>query len=228
MKYAFFDLDHTLIPVDSSILWATRLLEKTGADKEELLIQRKKFDDDYRVGKLDIDAFEDFEMKLLARFKRRQLDTILEEFLKQDIEPYVLPQALELVQKAKDEGASVVLVTASYRYPVEPIAHLFGITDVICAEPEENAEGEFTGRCLLDNFKEHKIRGVKNYLSKRGENESVLKDSVFYSDSLNDLPLLDYISEQGGQAVATNPDDKLRSVAQAKGWQILDLFKKLK
>ena len=224
MKYAFFDLDGTLIPIDSSILWAETLLNNVGPEKEKLIQERLRFDQDYRDGCLDIDKFEDFEMKLLARFPRKELDVLLRQYLREKIEPFILPKAVNLVNNYKKAGAKVIMVTASYRYPVEPIARSFRMDALLCAEPETDENGEFTGRCLRENFAASKVVGVKQYLLDRGESLDVLRESAFYSDSINDLPLLEFVSENGGKAVATNPDDALRKKAQASNWEILDLF----
>ena len=209
MKYAFFDLDGTLIPVDSSILWAETLLSHVGKDEKQLRAERIQYDVDYKNGCLDINKFEDFEMKLLARFPRRELDELRVQYLKRDIMPHVLPIAVDLVKKYREAGARVVMITASYRYAVEPIAELFGIRDLICAEPEEKPDGEFTGRWISENC---------------GGSAADLKESAFFSDSMNDFPLLDHVVRHGGKAVATNPDDRLRSTAQERHWEILELF----
>ena len=102
MKYAFFDLDGTLIPVDSSILWAETLLSHVGKDEKQLRAERIQYDVDYKNGCLDINKFEDFEMKLLARFPRRELDELRVQYLKRDIMPHVLPIAVDLVKKYRE------------------------------------------------------------------------------------------------------------------------------
>lgn len=224
MKYAFFDLDHTLIPVDSSGLWSYFLLKFTGAEQPALLKERLQYDVDYYEGKLDINKFEDFEMKLLARFSRKEADRLRQLFIDKDIKPNIKPVSLELIEKCKQEGARVVMVTATYRYVVEPIGELLGIEDIIAAQQEEDSRGEFTGRWLWHVFQDGKIREVKKYLSDRGEELSVLADSAFFTDSINDLPLMEFVDSYGGKAVATNPDKKLRKIAEEKGWKILDIF----
>ena len=168
MKYAFFDLDGTLIPVDSSILWAETLLSHVGKDEKQLRAERIQYDVDYKNGCLDINKFEDFEMKLLARFPRRELDELRVQYLKRDIMPHVLPIAVDLVKKYREAGARVVMITASYRYAVEPIAELFGIRDLICAEPEEKPDGEFTGRWISENFATQKVVNAERFIQKCG------------------------------------------------------------
>ena len=163
-------------------------------------------------------------MKLLARFPRRELDELRVQYLKQDIMPHVLPIAVDLVKKYREAGARVVMITASYRYAVEPIAELFGIRDLICAEPEEKPDGEFTGRWISENFATQKVVNAERFIQKCGGSAADMKESAFFSDSMNDFPLLDHVARHGGKAVATNPDDRLRSTAQERHWEILELF----
>ena len=213
-----------MIPVDSSILWAETLLSHVGKDEKQLRAERIQYDVDYKNGCLDINKFEDFEMKLLARFPRRELDELRVQYLKRDIMPHVLPIAVDLVKKYREAGARVVMITASYRYAVEPIAELLGIRDLICAEPEEKPDGEFTGRWISENFATQKVVNAERFIQKCGGSAADLKESAFFSDSMNDFPLLDHVARHGGKAVATNPDDRLRSTAQERHWEILELF----
>lgn len=138
--------------------------------------------------------------------------------------PHVLPIAVDLVKKYREAGARVVMITASYRYAVEPIAELFGIRDLICAEPDEKPDGEFTGRWISENFAAQKVVNAERFIQKCGGSTADLKESAFFSDSMNDFPLLDHVARHGGKAVATNPDDRLRSTAQERHWEILELF----
>lgn len=224
MKYAFFDLDHTLIPVDSSGLWSYFLLKFTGKEDPDLLKERLQYDVDYYEGTLDINKFEDFEMRLLARFSRKEADRLRDEFIEKAIKPKIVPAALKLIEDCKKAGARVVMVTATYRYVVEPIGELLGIKDIIAAQQEEDDWGEFTGRWLWHVFGDGKIREVQKYLAERGEKLSVLAESAFFTDSINDLPLMEFVASHGGQAVATNPDKKLRKIAEERGWKIIDIF----
>lgn len=225
MKYAFFDLDGTLIPVDSSILWARTLLSHVNPkDRAALVAERAGYDEDYKNGCLDINKLEDFESRLLARFPRRELDSLREEYMKKDIIPYIMPIAVDLVEQYRRVGVTVVMVTASFRYPVEPIAEIFDLKDVLCAESEMLPNGEFTGRWLKQNFSAQKIVSVMDFIQARGGSKEDLKESVFFSDSFNDFPLLDFLAHHGGKAVATNPDERLRAEATQRQWEILDLF----
>lgn len=225
MRYNFFDLDGTLIPVDSSQLWAQKLLaEVPEPERSGLAAKRLHYDEEYRRGTLNIDEFEDFEMRLLASFPRKRLDELREEYVRCDIAPHILPIAVKTVENCRRLGDKVVLVTASYRYAVEPIAGLFGISEILCAEPEEKESGEFTGRCLAQNFQEQKIASVLKFLGKEGKDARSLEYSSFYSDSRNDLPLLEFVASCGGEAVAVSPDDYLRQKAKVRGWKILEFF----
>ena len=108
------------------------------------------------------------------------------------------------------------MITASYRYAVEPIAELFGIRDLICAEPEEKPDGEFTGRWISETLQRRRLSTPSVFIQKCGGSAADLKESAFFSDSMNDFPLLDHVARHGGKAVATNPDDRLRSTAQER------------
>lgn len=226
MKYAFFDLDGTLIPVDSSILWARTLLSHVNPkDRDALVTERAQYDEDYKNGCLDINKLEDFESRLLARFPRKELDALREEYMKKDIIPFIMPIAVDLVEQYRRLGATVVMVTASFRYPVEPIAQIFDLRDVLCAESEMKPNGEFTGRWLKQNFSKQKIVSVMDFIEARGGSKKDLEESVFFSDSFNDFPLLEFVAEHGGKAVATNPDERLRAAALRRQWEVLELFK---
>ena len=147
-SFAFFDLDHTLLPVDSSGLWAYFLISKCSDRKQEFERRQKQFDLDYFNGVLDINQFMDFEMHLLSLFSRAQLEEYRKEYIATYIKPNIRPNAVELVQKHKEAGDKVVIVTATYRFVVEPIAKLLDADGLIAAEPEEDADGQFTGGWL--------------------------------------------------------------------------------
>lgn len=222
-SFAFFDLDHTLLPVDSSGLWAYFLISKCSDRKQEFERRQKQFDLDYFNGVLDINQFMDFEMHLLSLFSRAQLEEYRKEYIATYIKPNIRPNAVELVQKHKEAGDKVVIVTATYRFVVEPIAKLLDADGLIAAEPEEDADGQFTGGWLRHTFAQGKVTAVEKYVADRGGLET-LKRSSFYSDSINDLPLLSFVAEHGGTAVATNPDKFLSRIAKQRGWKILNLF----
>ena len=116
-----------------------------------------------------------------------------------------------------------MIVTATYRFVVEPIAKLLDADGLIAAEPEEDADGQFTGGWLRHTFAQGKVTAVEKYVADRGGLET-LKSSSFYSDSINDLPLLSFVAEHGGTAVGTNPDKFLSRIAKQRGWKILNLF----
>ncbi len=223
-SFAFFDLDHTLLPVDSSGLWAYFLISKCQGHEQEFERCQKQFDLDYFEGVLDINKFMDFEMHLLSLFPRKQLEQYRKEFIERYIQPNITPNAVELVQKHQDAGDKVVIVTATYRFVVEPIAELFEADGLIAAQPEEDANGEFTGGWIWHTFAQGKVDAVQKYVADKGGMDT-LKRSSFYSDSINDLPLLSFIAEHGGTPVAANPDKFLSRIAKQRGWQTLNLFR---
>ncbi|MCD8339080.1 MAG: haloacid dehalogenase-like hydrolase [Burkholderiales bacterium] len=221
---AFFDLDHTLLPVDSSGLWAFYLIEHIANRQQEFKATQTKFDEEYEAGTLEIIKYMNFEMELLSSFPLNKLLSFREDYLKKFIVPKVMPKAVQLVKAHKNKGERTVLVTATYRFVVEPIAKLFGLDDIICAEPVRNLDGEFTGRWYRHAFEDGKTCAVRTYVERYG-GEQALKGSSFYTDSITDLPLLQFIADNGGNAVAANPDDALEKVALERGWKIVHLFK---
>ncbi|MBQ8828501.1 MAG: HAD-IB family hydrolase [Burkholderiaceae bacterium] len=224
IKLALFDLDHTLLPVDSCGIWAYFLISHCGAKAEEYKKQQEKFDQDYFQGILDIEEFMDFEMFLMNNFKRKELDQLREEYFNRFIKPVFTLEAKQLVQSYRQNGAKTAIVTATQRYPVEPIADLFEVDILIASEPEIDTEGEFTGGWLYHTYKEGKVKAIKKLLKQVEFEKIQWSEIAFYSDSINDLPLLSLVAEQGGKAVATNPDERLRSIAHENGWEILQLL----
>ncbi len=223
-KLAFFDLDHTLIPVDSCGLWCYWLIDHLQDDrKEEYRKTQLRFDEEYFEGNLDIVEFMDFEMDILRKLPAPRLEEIRKEYLERFIIPQVTPEALDLVARHKAAGHKVIMVTATYRYVVEPIAELFGVDELICAEPEKDSAGNFNGKWRRHVFKTAKVAAVLELVGSLG-GEKALKGSYFYSDSINDVPLLELVASHGGTAVATNPDKYLREIAEKRKWRILDLF----
>lgn len=223
IKLALFDLDHTLLPVDSCGLWAYFLISKSGENREAFARRQKAFDDDYFCGKLDINEFMDFQMYLMKSFKRSELEAIREEYMKRFILPHICEDALNVVRSYKEQGVETAIVTATHRFPVEPIAEIFGVDRLIASQGEVDVNGEFTGGWLYHTFKEGKVVAVKELLKEKGLTEEDLSEVAFYSDSINDLPLLSLVSEHKGEAVAVNPDPQLLEIAKQKGWKIMQL-----
>ena len=217
MRLALFDLDNTLLAGDSDFEWAQFLIERGVLDREVYEARNQRFYDQYKAGTLDIHAFLDFQLKPLARHPREQLDAWHAEFMARKIVPMVAPGAAALLQKHENDVR--IIVTATNSFVTAPIARHLGIEHLIATEPEA-VEGEFTGRVLgTPSFREGKIRRLEEWLAVQGKRWSDVDESWFYSDSLNDLPLL----AQVRHPVAVDPDATLKAHAEQAGWPVISL-----
>lgn len=217
MKLALFDLDNTLLAGDSDFEWAQFLIEKGVLDREVYEARNQHFYDQYKAGTLDIHEFLDFQLKPLARHARAVLDAWHQDFMARKILPIIRDSARELVERHRGDLRAVV--TATNSFVTAPIAREFGIEHLIATEPEQSA-GEFTGRVTeTPCFREGKIERLEKWLQAQGLTLSSFEQSWFYSDSLNDLPLLGKVTHP----VAVDPDDTLRAHAERLGWPVLTL-----
>jgi len=216
MALALFDLDNTLLDGDSDYLWGCFLAEHGIVDAEAYESENQRFYDQYLEGSLDIHEFLRFQLKPLATHKRAQLEAWREQYLVEKIDPILLPRARALLEKHRAQGDQLLIITATNRFITEPIAKRYGVDQLLATEPEIVA-GEYTGAVNgTPCFQTGKVEQLHNWLEK--ENQT-LEGSWFYSDSHNDLPLL----EQVEHPVAVDPDDKLKSHARAMGWPITSL-----
>lgn len=217
MKLALFDLDNTLLSGDSDFEWAQFLIGKDVLDREVYEARNLEFFEAYKAGTLDIHAFLDFQLKPLARHPRAQLDEWHEEFMEKHILPIISQKARDLVGSHEDDARAVV--TATNSFVTWPIAREFGIEHLIATEPEQ-VDGEFSGRVYgIPAFREGKVERLREWLTKHGLEWDLLEETWFYSDSLNDLPLLSIVSHP----VAVDPDETLKEHALEKGWQVISL-----
>jgi HAD superfamily hydrolase (TIGR01490 family) len=221
---ALFDLDHTLLPIDSDHEWGRFLVRIGVVDREYYDRENERFYNDYKAGKLDIYGFLAFALKPLASHPRPQLDAWHAQFMTEVIEPNIQDSAKALVQHHQNQGDLCCVVTATNSFVTRPIAALFGIDQLIATEPEviiKDGQPNFTGQVAgLPNFKEGKVTHVDAWLKKQNLSWDTLSSSTFYTDSMNDLPLMEKVNIP----VATNPDERLRKLAQENSWRILDLF----
>jgi HAD superfamily hydrolase (TIGR01490 family) len=218
MKLVLFDLDNTLLAGDSDFEWAQFLIEQGVLDREVYEARNQSFYDQYRAGTLDIHEFLDFQLKPLSRHPRAQLDAWHREFMAQKILPIIRDSARNLVARHADALRAVI--TATNSFVTAPIAREFGIEHLIATEPEEK-NGSFTGKVTgVPCFREGKVARLESWLASRGANLGVFEASWFYSDSLNDLPLLERVTNP----VAVDPDDTLRAHAERHGWPVITLF----
>jgi HAD superfamily hydrolase (TIGR01490 family) len=221
MELALFDLDNTLLAGDSDFEWAQFLIGKGAVAKEIQEAANRRFYEQYQAGTLDIDEFLDFQLAPLARHCRAELDAWHAEYLHDRILPMIAPQAPALVRRHLDAGHLCAIVTATNSFVTAPIARALGIAHLIATIPACSPDnGAFTGKASgAPSFREGKIVRVDAWLEALGLWRGSFARSWFYSDSHNDLPLLESVSDP----IAVDPDPRLASHAQAKGWQIISL-----
>jgi HAD superfamily hydrolase (TIGR01490 family) len=219
MELALFDLDNTLLGGDSDFEWAQFLISKKVLDREVYEARNAEFYEQYKAGTLDIHAFLDFQLKPLSRHPRAQLEAWHAEFMHTRILPIVLPAGRDLVRRHLAGSALAAIVTATNSFITAPIAREFGVPHLIATEPEA-IDGEFTGGVSgTPSFREGKITRVEQWLAGLGHDWRSFDRSWFYSDSLNDLPLLARVTDP----VAVDPDPTLGAHARAQGWPVISL-----
>ncbi len=219
MELVLFDLDNTLLAGDSDFEWAQFLISKGVLDKEVYEARNQQFYDQYKAGTLDIFEFLDFQLKPLARHSRAQLDAWHREFMDTRVRPMMTPKAQALVKQHLDAGAVVAIVTATNSFVTGPIARAFGIPHLVATIPAQE-DGAFTGKPRgTPAFKAGKIERVEAWLESLGLCWESFAKSSFYSDSHNDLPLMNKV----GNPVAVDPDDTLRAHAGNHGWPVISL-----
>lgn len=216
---ALFDLDHTLIPIDSDHAWGRFSTELGWTDGEEFRQANERFFDEYKQGTLDIHAYVRFNTAAMRAHEPAVASAARERFMQEVIEPAVRPVAMALVERHKALGHRTLIITATNEWVTEPIARRFGVDELIAVRLERVGDrytGEIAG---TPSFREGKVTRIQQWLQVQGLRRADLR-IVFYSDSPNDLPLLEFADEP----VATNPDERLRRVATERGWRVLDLF----
>jgi HAD superfamily hydrolase (TIGR01490 family) len=219
MNLVLFDLDNTLLAGDSDFQWAQFLIEQRVLEREVHEARNIEFYEQYKEGTLDIHEFLDFQLKPLSRHPRSQLDAWHQEFMQQKILPLITPQARELVKRHMLGNNLCVIITATNRFVTGPIARALGISHLIATEPEQ-VNDEFTGQVFgLPCFREGKIARLESWLDEHNLTWMSFLESWFYSDSLNDLPLLNKVTHP----VAVDPDATLKAHAEENGWPIISL-----
>ena len=219
MNLALFDLDNTLLSGDSDFEWAQFLIEQGVLDRELFEAKNLAFYEQYKQGTLDIHEFLDFQLKPLSRHPRHVLDAWHGEFMQRKVRPMMGQPARELVARHRAAGDVCVVITATNSFVTAPIAREFGVEHLIATEPEQK-DGEFTGGVAgVPSFREGKITRLEDWMAQRGWNWDSFADSCFYSDSLNDLPLLAKVKKP----VAVDPDATLRAHAERHNWPIMSL-----
>jgi HAD superfamily hydrolase (TIGR01490 family) len=218
---ALFDLDHTLLPIDSDYEWGQFLVRIGAVDAAEYKRRNDDFFAQYQAGVLDPVEYLEFALGTLARYPRQELDAMHAQYMREVIEPAIRPQARELVQRHLDAGDLVAIITATNHYITAPIAQAFGVEHHIAAMPELDAQGKLTGKLAgTPTSGPGKITHMHAWLERLGRPFASFERSWFYSDSHNDIPLLSVVSDP----IATNPSSALAQHAHANGWPHLHLF----
>ena len=219
MNLALFDLDNTILAGDSDYNWSRFLIQEGYLDGAIHAEKNEKFYADYKAGTLDIYAFVEFQFKPLARNPRTVLNQLLKKYVEEVIKPMITEKARALVKRHQEEGDLIIVITATNSFITKPIAELFGIENLIGTDPEEK-EGEFTGKVSgLPSFKEGKVTRLEAWLKGKNLSLASFEKSYFYSDSHNDLPLMQKVTHP----VAVDSDDILSEYAQSKGWPQISL-----
>ena len=219
MNLAIFDLDNTLLDGDSDYNWGLYLVKKGYLDEGEYKEQNQKFFEEYQVGKLDIFAFAEFQFRFLKNNTRKFLNDVRSDYINEIIKPMILKKAVHLVNQHKEAGDRLLIITATNSFITKPIGELFGIDELIGTDPEEN-EGEFTGKVRgTPSFKEGKVTRLFDWLDEKNLKLADFEKTFFYSDSHNDIALLEVVTNP----VVVNGDKILQKKAQEKNWPTLNL-----
>lgn len=217
---AIFDLDHTLINTDSDNAWPQFMIQKGYLDAELATAKNKQFYQDYQNGCLNIHEFVAFQVEPLKALSRETLKVLHEEFMEVMIKPHITEMAKMLIESHRAAGDELLVISSTNEFIITPICHFLGIHEIIGTRLEVDENGQFTGKIVgVPSLREGKITRLNEWLSARNESLKDYGKTYFYSDSKNDLPLLQLVDEP----VAVNADEVLRGHAQRHGWPILDL-----
>ena len=220
-KLALFDLDHTLLPIDSDYSWGVFTQDIGWTDKVVFKQRNDEFYEHYKAGTLVVQDYVRFATEAVRLRGPVEAQAAHARFMATVIQPAIRPEALALVRRHQAAGDTLVIVTATNEFVTAPIARAFGVAELIAVQLERGADGWITGEVTgVPSAREGKVERVTQWLAARGLSWQEV-EATFYSDSINDLALLEKVDHP----VATNPDQALRAIATARGWRILDLFK---
>lgn len=216
MALAIFDLDNTLLAGDSDYLWGQFLVQQQLVDGDWYEQENQRFYEEYKQGVLDINEFLRFSLQPLAQMSMARLQELHRQFMAQSIEPILLPKAEALLDKHRQAGDFLLIITATNRFVTEPIAARLGVDDLLATEAE-SVNGRYSGQPSgIPCFQEGKVQRLNSWLAQTHHD---MQDSWFYSDSRNDIPLLEAVTHP----VAVDPDDTLAQHAEMRGWEIMSL-----
>ncbi len=218
---ALFDLDNTLLPFDSDHAWGEFCVRLGWVDGDSYRLANDRFYAEYRAGTLDMSAYLRFSLAPLVGRSPLELSRAHAEFMHDIVLPQLRPQAVDLVRRHQASGDLCALVTATNDFVTAPIAQAFGIADLIAVQAERDAQGRYTGGWVgVPSFREGKVERTTAWLGQQGLGWQDIAQSWFYSDSINDRPLLEHVSHP----VAVHPDALLAELAAQRGWPVLTLF----
>jgi HAD superfamily hydrolase (TIGR01490 family) len=216
MTLAIFDLDHTLINGDSDHLWGEYMVEHGIVDGQAYRQRNDVFYQDYQRGTLDNDQYLEFALEPLTHYGLEELHAWRADYVEKWIRPLIAPGATALLDEHRQRNHELMMISATHLFVSEPIAGLLGIDTVLATEPEI-VDSRYTGRFIgTPTYQQGKVTALREWLI---DSHHDLTGSYFYSDSLNDLALL----EQVDHPVTVNPDDQLKAIAEKRGWKIIDL-----
>ena len=219
MRLTLFDLDNTLLAGDSDYEWGQFLVDRGVLERGSYEAQNRAYFEQYVAGTLDIHEYLGFALRPLAQHSPQDLARWHADFMQSRILPMVSAAARGLVRRHLDRGDLCAVITATNSFVTAPIAREFGVSHLIATEPESRA-GRFTGRVAgTPCFREGKVRRLDEWLSAQGRTLGAFEESCFYSDSHNDLPLLERVS----RPVAVDPDDELLTRARQRNWEVISL-----
>jgi len=216
MALALFDLDNTLLSGDSDYLWGQFLVEQGIVDGDQYERENERFYAEYKEGRLDIFEFLRFSLRPLKAHRPKQLLAWREAFMQQKIEPLIGAAAQALLQRHRAAGDQLLIITATNAFVTRPIADRFGVEQLIATEPEQ-VDGRYTGEVAGEPcFQSGKVHRLQQWMA---EHQRDLRGSWFYSDSHNDLPLLELVDHP----VAVDPDPTLAEITKQHGWPVISL-----
>ncbi len=213
---AIFDLDNTLLAGDSDYLWGVFLVEQGIVDREHYERENLRYYEQYQAGTLDIRQFLDFQLRPLAQHDLPTLLAWRERFMREKIAPIMLPGGRALIERHRGRGHALLIISATNRFITGPIAEAYGVPELLASEPEMK-NGRYTGKVAgIPCYREGKVARLERWLQEKGATPN---ESWFYSDSHNDIPLLEWVAHP----VAVDPDAQLAEYAKKKGWPAISL-----
>jgi HAD superfamily hydrolase (TIGR01490 family) len=216
MTLAIFDLDHTLINGDSDHLWGEYMVEHGIVDGQAYRQRNDVFYQDYQRGTLDNDQYLEFALEPLTHYSLEELYAWRADYVEKWIRPLIAPGAAAVLEDHRRRNHELMMISATHLFVSEPIAGLLGIDTVLATEPEI-VDSRYTGRFIgTPTYQQGKVTALNEWLV---DSHHDLTGSYFYSDSLNDIALLEHVAHP----ITVNPDDQLKAIAETRGWKIIDL-----